>query len=154
MWLTDTVKKEKALKVIKLDLVIYMSQKDNYNESKKFKTNLYMKLKFIALSSLLPWHSLCNLKHCMIGKNKAEKKREEFSFLTKPVNLHVTDKTNKQTKNQIFHYCSNAQFPRYQKHKCVKNATQKVLSPITFIFFSCNIVSPSKEKSECTELLG
>lgn len=59
-----------------------MSQKDNYNESKNSKTNLYMKLKFIALSSLLPWHSLCNLKHHVIGKNKAEK-REEFSFLTK-----------------------------------------------------------------------
>lgn len=80
MWLTDTVKKEKALKVIKLDLVIYMSQKDNYNESKKFKTNLYMKLKFIALSSLLPWHCLCNLKHCMIGKNKAEKREKNFPF--------------------------------------------------------------------------
>lgn len=66
-----------------------MSQKDNndyYNESKNSKTNLYMKLKFIALSSLLPWHSLGNLKHHVIGKNKAEKKREEFSFLIKPVN--------------------------------------------------------------------
>ena len=58
-----------------------MSQKDNYNESKNSKTNLYMKLKFIARSSLLPWHSLCNLKHHVIGKNKAEKKeRRIFLF--------------------------------------------------------------------------
>lgn len=63
-----------------------MSQEDNYNESKNSKTNLYMRSKFIALSSLLPWHSLRNLKHSVIGKNKAEKKRQEFSFLTKPVN--------------------------------------------------------------------
>ena len=57
-----------------------MSQEDNYNESKNSKTNLYMRSKFIALSSLLPWHSLCNLKHRVIGKNKAEKREKNFPF--------------------------------------------------------------------------
>ena len=57
-----------------------MSQEDNYNESKNSKTNLYMSSKFIALSSLLPWHSLCNLKHRVIGQNKAEKREKNFPF--------------------------------------------------------------------------
>ena len=148
--INHTVKKEKALK----------SNKVRFSDI-CHKRTITMNLKTLKLTYTWGHHFYLGIVSAIwnivwLGRTKLKKRDKNFHFSSNQSTkqIHVTDKTNKQTKNQIFHYCSNAEFPRYQKHKCVKNATQKVLSPITFIFFSCNIVSPSKEKSECTELLG